>query len=108
MVKPNFVQTAFAQGNQNVTFFVLGLAVTALGALLALAQPRRSRSRIQGDLVALDELEKEARSDPAEARRDLADYERELRRRLADGRLPDLQYGILERRIRDVERVLAG
>lgn len=102
----NFLQKAFARDNQDWTFFVLGLAITLAGTLLAIAARRRSQSRIHAELAELDQIAKQGDVDPVEARRDLDDFERSLRLRLANGQLRDTQYDILDRRARDVRKDL--
>lgn len=109
----NFLQTAFAPENQNLTFGVLGLVLTLLGGLIAVLARQRRKSQIADGLIVLDSIKDQGRKDPVGAIGRLAPFRADLRRRLAAGRLDDSQYSALELDVRELlqllrQRLLAG
>jgi hypothetical protein len=104
----NFVQRQFTSDNQERTYFILGLLASLIGAIVAVLARRRTQSRTSAELALLDQIAEQGRRDPVEATRDLDDFERTQRDRLARGKIQDTQFDILDRRAREVRRDLAS
>lgn len=94
----NFLQVAFAEKNQNLTFGVLGIAVTLLGAAIGLALRRRQRSRIARELNDLEDIRELARRDAMAAARLIGPFRARLHQRLLKGSLTEDQYDLLSAR----------
>ena len=92
------LQTAFAPENQNITFGVLGIVVTAVGGLFTLLRARHRTSRIGRQLARIDEIAQLAQRQPRDAARAVRDYRDGIRRKLAEGALDEPQYHVLETR----------
>lgn len=94
--RENLFDTAFAQENQNYTFFAIGLFLSALGALLALLGRHKGRNRMEREFRLLDKVREDGRRDPFGAVRGLHEYREHLRDALTRGRLEEPQYTVLE------------
>jgi hypothetical protein len=102
----NAIQIAFSDKNQNLTFGILGLALTLLGFLVALLARSRRRSRVAAELDLLEDIRRKGRTDPAGAFSDVAAFRLRLKDDLAHGRLDDSQFAALELDVRDLMAVL--
>lgn len=91
----NAMQRAFAPENQEITFFLLGIAATAVGGGIAFARRTKRKSRLHADLVELDRLREVGRLDPFDAVRRLALFRGRIKGDLANGALDDAQYAAL-------------
>lgn len=102
--EPNILSQAFAPDNQDRTFFIIGAAVSAGGALFGFLAVRRKRGRLQREIKAVDKLVHDLRENANAT--DLAMRERRVRARalLVDGKLDDTQANLLEKHIDDVSR----
>lgn len=98
------MQEAFSPENQNTTFFLIGLAVTALGSAFGLLLRRRHRGRIHQQLREMDGIRQRSGSDPDRAMGDLLRLRRDFEGDLVSGRLQESQYQILHAH---AERLLA-
>jgi len=92
------LQRALAPENYDLTFGLLGLFLTLLGALIALALRRRRHSVLKVELDALAAIESAARTDVENAVRDLGAYRGRLLDGLGAQRLDDAQYNTLSAR----------
>lgn len=90
------LQQAFAPGYQEYTLFLLGLAITLLGALFAVLSRRRRHSRIAEDLAILDRIRRQAASDTVRAVEELGAFRARIADDLARGRIDDAQFSTLE------------
>lgn len=102
--EPNVLSEAFAAENQERTFFVLGLVITGIGALVGLLALRRKRGRLRREMEAVDRVWVENKTNAGAC--DLALRERRARARglVLDGTLDDAQGATLERHIDDLSR----
>lgn len=89
------IQEAFSPDRQETTFFLLGLAMTAVGGAFALLKRRGRRSRLQTDLEALERIRALGRTDAFAAARELGAFRTRIKRDLAEGTLDDAQYTAL-------------
>lgn len=94
----SFLQEAFSPERENLTFGVLGIALTLLGGILTFGRSRRRRSRLERELATLDQVRVLGERDPASAARALVAYREKLPSELGRGRIDDGQYGVLELR----------
>ena len=93
-----FLARQFSSENQERTFFVLGIVVTLLGALIAFLVRRRRRGRLGDELRRLEEIRERGRRDPATAIRDLGLYRERLLGEVRAHKLDDAQFNTLEAR----------
>lgn len=100
------MQVWFARENQDLTFFVLGLLVTLLGAVWALARRTYRRSRIEARLRRLDAVREGAGEDLPGALRLLDTFRDDLRSDLASGRLDDGQFSVVHAAAMQLQRAL--
>ncbi|MGQ0535156.1 MAG: hypothetical protein ACT4PT_03690 [Methanobacteriota archaeon] len=89
------LQKALAPENQDRTFFLLGLVLTAIGALVGLGRYFRRRGKLARNLAALERIRDRGRSDPSGALRDLSRFRAGLRSALASGTLDEGQYSAI-------------
>jgi hypothetical protein len=92
----SFLQRAFSPENQEVTFFVLGLLVTIFGAIVGLAVRSRYQSRIHVLLETVDSIRRQGATDPTAAIARLALFRQGLDRQMAEGRLQETQYQVVQ------------
>lgn len=93
------MQRVFSPENQNWTFFVLGLAVTGIGATAGVLRLRRSRRAFERASRALDEL---ARASPSLFEDGLHVTMGQARMLAADGTMSAVQLAVIERRAIDL------
>jgi hypothetical protein len=86
---PTLLSTAFSADNQNTTFFILGLIVTALGAVVGVVRARRKRSRFLREMRKLDEDFAATRRDPRRCERVLAESKAHARALATSGALDE-------------------
>ena len=98
----NFLQTAFSDKWQDVTFGVLGIGITIFGALVALIVRARLRGRLTKYFRRLDAIRDDSRSDPVGAVHELGRFRQGNRAALARGRLTDGQFAAIDLQARDV------
>ena len=89
------LQRAFSPERQEITFFILGLAITGVGATAGLLRLRRSRRAFERACRALEEL---ARAGPAAFEEGIPAQVGAARRLAADSRITPLQLSFVERR----------
>lgn len=104
--EPNFIETAFKQENQEMTFGILGIAMALGGGLIGVARRYRERSRLQEELDAIDALFEETKHRPAECEAQLTERKAHARGLLTDGYLTEEQFGVIENRIEELKREL--
>ncbi len=104
--EPNFIETAFKQDNQDMTFGVLGLAVALTGGAIGVARRYRERSRLQEELDAIEALYHETKDRPAECEAQLTERKAHARGLLTDGYLTEEQFSVAESRIEELKREL--
>lgn len=104
--EPNFVETAFARENQEMTFGVLGIAMALGGGLIGVGRRYRKRSRLQEELEALEEGFEETRGNPGECEALLDNRKARARSLLLDGVLTEEQFGVIEGRVTELHREL--
>jgi hypothetical protein len=91
----SFVQRRLSPENQEVTFFVLGLAITAFGGAMGYLGHRRSRSKIRQHLHELAAIRRRAWEDPQGALGEVIQLRRRLDDELSSGRLAENQYHLV-------------
>jgi outer membrane protein assembly factor BamB len=96
---PTILETWFARENQDVTFFVLGLAITLLGALLGLAGAARHRRRLARELHDLEAVYAATQDRPLDCEAALAERKAHARTLLLRRRLTENDYNVLAARI---------
>ncbi|HLE96363.1 MAG TPA: hypothetical protein VI997_03250, partial [Candidatus Thermoplasmatota archaeon] len=104
--KPTFLENAFKAENQNATFFVLGIAGTAIGGVVGLARLQRRRGALEHELRILEHEYERTRARPLECERALAERKSRARTLLIERKLDESQCHLLERRIDDLTRTL--
>lgn len=102
----NFLQQQFSSENQERTFFLLGLLITAVFAAFGLLRVRRRRGTLARELAAVERVHEMTRANPMECERALAERRTHARALLVDGRLDDGQFAVLERRIDELARAV--
>lgn len=95
----NAAQRALAPENQNITFGVLGLVLTIMGALVALLARRRRRSLLEEELRRIEAIRASAGRDTLAAVAELEVYRDRVLGMLAAGRLDDAQFSVIELRV---------
>lgn len=100
------LQTAFAPENQNLTFGVLGIVITILGAAVTIGRHRRRFARLERELSAVEEIRMLSTNDPRGAVLSLKAYRDKLPEDLARRRIDDSQYQILDIRSGRLLKVL--
>lgn len=105
---PNILETAFSAENQNLTLFVLGLAVTGAGGLFGVVQLRRKRRILARELSALEGVVEATKARPLDCDAALAERRARARGLLADGKLSDAQFAVLTNRIDELGRAERG
>lgn len=100
------LQKAFAPENQNITFGVLGIAITILGAIYTVGRHRRRLAKLERELAAVEEIRMLSTTDPRAAVIALKSYRDRLPEDLARRRIDDSQYQILEIRSARLLKVL--
>lgn len=91
----NTLQRAFAPENQDLTFGLLGLALTLGAGGIAVLARRRRHSRLRDDLRALARIRDDGRTDPEGAVLALGAYRERLFADLEAGRVDDAQFHTL-------------
>jgi outer membrane protein assembly factor BamB len=97
--KPTFLSTAFNAENQNLTFFVIGLALTAAGGAFGLARIERRRRVLRRELASLDDSRAQLADRPLALDRLFRDRRLRAHALLLAGKLDEAQYGVLRARI---------
>ncbi|MHB8605646.1 MAG: outer membrane protein assembly factor BamB family protein [Thermoplasmatota archaeon] len=100
------LQVAFAPENQNLTFFVIGVVLTAVGALFGLLRLRHRRSRLAREIKAVDDVYARTRDNPTECEAALAHRKARAHELLFEGKLEDGHVGILENHIDQLARTV--
>ncbi len=103
-VSPDFVTTQFAPENQNRTYFLLGVAATAAGGLWGLLRLQRKRARLRKEMARLDDAYQRLRGQPDLCEDGLREAHVRLRRELAEGRLEEAQFSVLDRHLEHLQR----
>jgi hypothetical protein len=94
--KLNALQVALSPDYQNVTFGVLGVAVTIVGGAITIGRTRSRISRLQRQLDAIEEIRMLSIERPRGAARALRDRHDRLPRELAQHHIDEAQRAILE------------
>lgn len=94
----NAIQVAFSDDNQELTFFLLGIALTGGGALFAALLRRRRHSRLTREEALLRHIIDESLPNPTTGLARLEAHRGHLRDEHARRRLDDAQYGLLDHR----------
>ncbi|HUR70311.1 MAG TPA: hypothetical protein VM370_13785 [Candidatus Thermoplasmatota archaeon] len=100
------LQKAFAPENQNLTFGVLGILVTLIGALFTVGRHRRRLARLERELQAVEEIRMLSVQDVRGAVLALKSYRDRLPEDLARRRIDDSQFQILDQRSGRLLKVL--
>lgn len=100
------LQTAFAPENQDLTFGIVGVGLTLLGAAFTIGRTRARIARLERELDAMEEIRLLSARDPREAVRTLRDYRQALPQEMARGRIDESHYHVLEARSARLLRVL--
>jgi outer membrane protein assembly factor BamB len=93
------LQEAFSDRWQNLTLFVLGLAITGVATAPRLLAHRRARNRVQVELAAINEAFARTRDKPAECDAMLAERKARARGLQLDGKVSAEQLATLERHV---------
>ena len=96
------MQRQFEPENQEATYFTLGLAVTLLGAMIAIVATRRRRGRMRRELHAIERAA--ANGGAATRNRALLGRRAHVRGLHLDGRIDEAQLKVLEDRIDELAR----
>ncbi|MFO1533666.1 MAG: PKD domain-containing protein, partial [Thermoplasmatota archaeon] len=102
----NPLQQAFSGEYQNTTFFVIGLAVTAVGAILGVVRVRRRRGIVHEELNAIERLYAQLKDQPDVCETALARRKRDWHMYFLDHRLDEAQMAFLDRRLEEMVRDL--
>ncbi len=101
-----FLQRAFNTDNQNTTFFIIGLLVTALAGFFGVLKVARRRSRLRTEIKALEKDFEKLHGNPAQCEIMLSER-RALAHRLAlEAKLDEGHTAILVQRITDLRHKL--
>lgn len=95
---------AFAQENQEATFFLLGVLLTMLTASFGAWRLSSKRRRLRAELAHVEEQEKIGRRDAGEAEKGLRLLEGRATDLLAMRKLEEAQYAVLSDRIQTARR----
>lgn len=105
----SFLQTAFSRENQDVTFFILGLAVTLAGAVLAALRLSRRHSRLRRELKYLEGIERRHVRTPIQCEQILVQRRNDYPRLVVEQFFDSSQISILEKHIdNSVRRLRVG
>lgn len=99
-----FIGAQFAGGNQERTFFLLGLLVTAGVGGFSLARVQRRRRRLARELAAIDQAYRLTHARPSDCDAALGERRAHVRGLLLDGQIDEAQYGVLDKRIEELHR----
>ncbi|HLE96766.1 MAG TPA: PQQ-binding-like beta-propeller repeat protein [Candidatus Thermoplasmatota archaeon] len=99
--EPNLVSVAFSPEYQERTFFALGLALTAGGALFGVSRIGRRRRLLRRELVAVEEGFGRTRAHPRECEDFLAERRTRANALVMDGKLDEAQFAVLKARIEE-------
>ncbi|HLE96869.1 MAG TPA: hypothetical protein VI997_05810 [Candidatus Thermoplasmatota archaeon] len=102
--RPNLVSQAFSPERQNVTFFLIGLAVTVAGAGIGVARLARRRALLRREIAAVDAIPSRMRGSAVVLDTAIAERRSHAYALLAARRLDESQYQVLERHIDAVAR----
>lgn len=105
-VEPNFLSTAFAPENQNVTFFIIGLAVTLFGGFVGFLRLRHRLRILQRELERINRTYEQTRARVAECERALVERRAYAHVLLQDGKIDEAKFAVLEKRIDELLRNL--
>lgn len=100
------IQKAFEPENQNLTFGVLGVLLTILGAVVTIGRTRARFARLERELAALEDIRLLTIQDPRGAVLALKAYRDRLPLDLARRRIDDSQYSVLDQRSARLLKVL--
>lgn len=98
------LQEQFARENQDRTFFILGLIVTAVFAGAGLLRVQRRRSILARELAALDAAVKDAPADPHALDALLDERRLHARALLLGGKIDEGQHAVLAARVEELAR----
>ncbi len=101
---PNFLSTAFSPENQELTFFVLGLAFTGAIALWGFIRIRRRLGLLQRELLTVNTAYQESKGRIAECERILGERRAHAHVLLTEGKLDESKFALLEKRIDELQR----
>lgn len=100
------LQQQFAAENQDRTFFLIGLFLTALGAAIGVLRLRRRRGRVHQELHAIEDAYRRTLPRPGHCERALAERRAHVHGLLSDGKIDEAQLHLFERRIDQLSRTL--
>ncbi len=100
--KPTWLSERFAEGNQDMTFGVIGIVLALGGGVITVGRRYRKRSNLQRELEALEEGFEEARGSPSECEAFLDNRKARARSLALDGYLNEDQVGLVENRAEDL------
>jgi outer membrane protein assembly factor BamB len=103
---PNFISVAFEPQNQNVTFFVLGLAITLAGALFGVARGQMRSRRFRQEMTLLERNFEETRDIPEACEGKLSDHGARARALATGGRIGEGQAALLVARVDELRKML--
>lgn len=103
-VAPNLVARAFANENQDLAFFVLGLVATGTAGVFGVMRMQRRRKRLARELAAIEEIYQMTHLKSSECETALAERLVRARTLLLEGDLDENQLGVVERRIEELSR----
>jgi hypothetical protein len=96
---PGIAETAFNSENQEVTFFVLGLLITAVAAGLGVFRARRRQRILKKEIRAVDEIHARTTENAADRQRLLAERRAHASVLLRSGDLYEPKFLVLERHL---------
>lgn len=96
-----FLSRAFSPPNQETTFFVLGIAFLLMGSAFGVLRLRRKRGILQRELRAIDTIIAETKDDAPALQAALRERRAHARGLLADGKIEDAHFTVLERYLDD-------
>lgn len=92
---PTLLETAFSAEFQDYTFFVLGLAITAIGGVFGIVRPRRRRARLRAAIRAVDDAYARTCHDPLVCERAMTLQRQDAREKLLVGALGEDQFTVV-------------
>lgn len=101
---PTWLSTQFDSDHQNVTFFVLGLAVTGAAGAVGVARMQRRRKRLARELAALEEVYQMTHLNSVQCDQALGERVARARGLLLEGTLDETQFAVVERRVEELSR----
>lgn len=104
--EPSWLAERFDEGNEDMTFGVIGVALAVGGGLIGVGRRSRKRSRLERELEALEEGFEETEARPSECESFLDNRKARARSLALDGYLREDQVPVIENRAEELRREL--